>query len=248
MTWKDAETRRAYVRARDKAIREGTWQPRQVVSEKIPCAHCGELFRRAPSNRLHRGKNNYCSRTCMATAYVGRESPKRGPVESRPCANCGQSITRPVWMWVNDLAFCDRACFGAWKSSNWTADSNPAWQGGFGPRYYGANWKRQQREARRRDGHCCQFCGVAEAKLRRALDVHHIRPFRFFGVENYREANRLANLISLCDRCHTYLERFCHDGSITRWPELQSRGLEFPGGQELARPAMDSMTQVPANF
>ena len=40
-----------------------------------------------------------------------------------------------------------------------------------------------------------------------------------------RAANRLANLVSLCDRCHTYLERFSDDGAVTDWPTLRARHL-----------------------
>jgi predicted HNH restriction endonuclease len=35
------------------------------------------------------------------------------------------------------------------------------------------------------------------------LDVHHIIPFRKFGIDRYREANKISNLISLCNSCHS---------------------------------------------
>jgi 5-methylcytosine-specific restriction endonuclease McrA len=52
----------------------------------------------------------------------------------------------------------------------------------------------QKRKARARDDRTCQHCGAPGS------DVHHIRPFRFFT--DYREANELTNLITLCKPCH----------------------------------------------
>jgi len=45
---------------------------------------------------------------------------------------------------------------------------------------------------------CINCCGLIADNL----DVHHIVPFREFGLENYKKANRLENLISLCHSCH----------------------------------------------
>jgi predicted HNH restriction endonuclease len=43
--------------------------------------------------------------------------------------------------------------------------------------------------------------------LSRQLDVHHIIPFRKFGIERYQEANSLSNLICYCNLCHLIVER-----------------------------------------
>lgn len=84
------------------------------------------------------------------------------------------------------------------------------------PNDYGPNWQSQRRKVRERDGYCCRECGAAEPSAGQH-DVHHLRPFRTFGYvrgvnERYREANRLANLIYLCRRCHRRIEA----GSRTR--------------------------------
>lgn len=249
MPHKNPEDRRAYINARAKAMREGTWESSQVVSEPIPCDHCGTMFRRPPANRTgrnRRGTKNYCSRDCMALAYqgrmVGEKSPRWKGRETRPCDHCGSPVTRPAWAWKNrSLTFCDRSCFAQWKSANWTAGANPSWRGGHAP-YYGGNWKRQQREARRRDGHQCKFCGISESQLRRALDVHHICPFRYFRVENCRVANRLSNLVSLCEHCHTYLERFSRDGSITDWDSLRAIGMKARSDATVTTPQTGQTT------
>jgi DEAD/DEAH box helicase domain-containing protein len=74
----------------------------------------------------------------------------------------------------------------------------------------GPNWEAQRNRARARDGRRCRHCGVAE-RPNRAHDVHHIEPFRNFGYvrgqnDQYLEANRLENLVTLCRSCHRRVE------------------------------------------
>jgi len=85
-----------------------------------------------------------------------------------------------------------------------------------GPNNYGPNWETQRNAARARDRFRCVQCGTAEsaaesAAERRQHDVHHVVPFRTFGYipglnENYRLANELENLQTLCRACHTRAE------------------------------------------
>ncbi len=87
-----------------------------------------------------------------------------------------------------------------------SGENNYNWKGGR-IEYYGPNWYRQRRKARKRDGFTCHHCGKSEQENERALDVHHIQPFRTFNYvtgenDNYKEANKLSNLISLCRSCH----------------------------------------------
>jgi DEAD/DEAH box helicase domain-containing protein len=70
----------------------------------------------------------------------------------------------------------------------------------------GPNWEEQRERARARDGHLCQHCGAAE-RPGRQHHVHHLRPFRSFGWvagqnDDYRAANELTNLVTLCPSCH----------------------------------------------
>lgn len=230
MPYSDVEKRRARSRERYALQKRGDWTPQPATrkAEDLICDHCGQSFYRSPANRARRGSHSYCSRACMAAAFVGRtedQHPRWKGSETRPCENCGKDVTRPQWAWnKRDLTFCDRSCFGQWKAKNWTGQDNPCWRGGHPP-YYGANWLRQQRDARRRDGHQCQLCGIPESECRRALNVHHIVPFRLFGVERSREANALSNLISLCDRCHMYAERPSQSGVIKDWATLRPLAL-----------------------
>ncbi len=78
------------------------------------------------------------------------------------------------------------------------------------PNNYGPNWHEQRDRARARDGYRCTRCNAPERDGRQH-DVHHLIPFRDFGYlpgqnENYREANRLDNLVTLCSTCHRSVE------------------------------------------
>jgi len=91
----------------------------------------------------------------------------------------------------------DRHGIEVWHEAG---EHHPRWKGG-GEEYYGKSWKRQRRKARERDGDECVICGDGDQ-----VDVHHIRPFREFGVENHERANRLDNLVCLCRKHHAKWE------------------------------------------
>ncbi len=76
-----------------------------------------------------------------------------------------------------------------------TGSDNPNWAGGY-EKYYGSDWESQRKKAIQRDGGECQVCGSKN------IHVHHIRPFRTFGLENHEKANELDNLICLCPEHH----------------------------------------------
>lgn len=144
-------------------------------------------------------KNPFCGFKCYAAWQsqnrlgVGR---KRIQVD---CYTCGTTIEKQPNA-VSDKNFCSRKCFAQWRSSDdWTGSNNPAWLGGHST-YRGPNWRRQSRAARLRDANTCQCCGLTKTNL----PVHHVRPFRLF--EDYREANDLANLLTLCPSCHSKAE------------------------------------------
>lgn len=70
------------------------------------------------------------------------------------------------------------------------------------PNDYGPRWPQIRDQVRARDGYRCQVCSTPE--MGRAHDVHHKIPFRSFT--NAAEANQLANLITLCPKCHHQVE------------------------------------------
>jgi len=62
---------------------------------------------------------------------------------------------------------------------------------------YRGRWQRVRAKALRRDGHRCQNC-QRYGRSRAASTVHHVVPVR----EDPTRAYDLANLISLCPKCH----------------------------------------------
>ena len=77
------------------------------------------------------------------------------------------------------------------------------------PNDYGPNWPQQRQLALERDNRRCRTCGARAEEF--LLHVHHIRPFREYGYvpgqnDNYRQANQLDNLITLCPSCHRRAE------------------------------------------
>ncbi|MHB9032236.1 MAG: Zn-binding domain-containing protein [Anaerolineae bacterium] len=75
----------------------------------------------------------------------------------------------------------------------------------------GPSWETQRNLARKRDGYRCTACGAPE-RPNAQHHVHHIVPFREYGYvpganDFHLEANRLANLTTLCPACHKQAEQ-----------------------------------------
>lgn len=87
--------------------------------------------------------------------------------------------------------------------SNPKGENSPFWEEGY-DHYYGPNWQEKREEARSRDNYRCQDCGVHEDELDIPLHVHHINPLKNF--DDVEEANKLTNLVSLCQPCHNRWE------------------------------------------
>lgn len=172
---------------------------RQYNRLKRNCLVCSVEFETVPSTG-----RKYCSRECAVKGWkLGYTKIRPWARVTKACETCHKIFE--VLQSASHQRFCSMKCKGIWQSYAWRGENHPGWKGGRDP-YYGKNWRRQKREARRRDQYTCQDCGVAEKSLARALDVHHIIPFREFGRENYKRANRLSNLISLCVPCHKIAE------------------------------------------
>ena len=114
------------------------------------------------------------------------------------CDYCGKEFKRKNAE-VKERNFCCRTCMGKWQSDNMTGQNSNSWRGGYKD-YYGPEWKAQRSKAYERDGGVCQCCGLHESDFGKALEVHHIKPFRLH--QNPKDANQLSNLITLCPDCH----------------------------------------------
>jgi len=82
------------------------------------------------------------------------------------------------------------------SNGNWKKESDRI-------EYYGPSWTENLREeVRERDNRTCQICGDHTSEFDHSLPVHHITPFREFGLDKHEKANHRANLISVCRSCH----------------------------------------------
>lgn len=207
-----------YFREYRRRVRLGLHVPKPINQRRaesfVPCSTCGTLVARSVQRR-ERLKHVFCSKDCLRKGLTGRPSARKKTPISRLCDQCGEIVTRPPWAMNRgrDHTFCNRQCFALWKEKNFAGESGPNWAGGH-PAYYGVNWKRQRRRARQRDNYRCRTCGLPEIRAWRKLDVHHIVPFRFFGLKLFRSANKLKNLITLCVSCHKICEALSHNGEI----------------------------------
>ena len=94
-------------------------------------------------------------------------------------------------------------------SKAFTGSKHPNWQGGSSHRrmdFRGSNWQSIRQRAMKRDGYKCKHCGIDhDEQMRRhgrSFSINHIVPFHQLSGDTVK-ANRLSNLETLCDSCHT---------------------------------------------
>lgn len=196
----------------------------RAAGEWRACSGCGTPIYAYPNkNGQARRRYREC-KACYLTQTIGRSSkgvPKSAETRAklsanrtnRPrgdhhpgwkggnvgkiCAQCGTAFEVSSSRAHKDrIRFCGTPCWYEWCREDPTR--HPTWRGGYEP-YYGPNWPRQARDARRRDAFTCQACGTTKSKW--TLEVHHIRAFRTFDGD-WKSANRLTNLVTLCKSCH----------------------------------------------
>lgn len=163
-------------------------------SVECVCGYCQKIFE-VTASALNDGRGKYCSQECCDKARAF----------DRTCEYCGKTFR----VWRNQVKrragkYCSKECRGKAEAG----PNHPRWRGG-GVNYRGPNWLVQRKAALKRDNYTCQYCN--QQRSRRSLEVHHKTPFREFGYiqgenENYKQANELANLITLCGRCHRKAE------------------------------------------
>ena len=123
--------------------------------------------------------------------WLTRENLGEEPLDLPPT----EWQTTGYWLSLSDETIETLRASGAWTND---------------PNDYGPDWPRIRLAVRTRDGFRCQVCGVAESG--REHDVHHKIPFKAFTSAADREArlrraNRLDNLITLCQTHHRQAEQ-----------------------------------------
>lgn len=171
---------------------------------KTNCIVCGKVMHVIPS-RLKDGRGKYCSKSCFASRHTDIE-----------CENCGKTVTIPLSD-VKEHNFCSQECKSEWMSYTFSGENAWAWRGGC-DNYRGDNWKLQRRKTLKRDNYTCTQCGAHGDDVK--LMVHHKIPFRFFN--DFYKANRLSNLATLCNSCHSQQESHL-------WHEVPKKYLHLIG-------------------
>jgi uncharacterized Zn-finger protein len=163
------------------------------------CKFCGSEYI-VPKNR--ESTSNYCSKHCL-----GKSNGARGKIQYKKrvkvcCNTCHKEIEKKPST-LRNLNFCSIECMSKYYSDSmmFSGENSPTWAGGDID-YYGPNWHSRRKHARERDNYTCQDCGKTEKEYGSKLSVHHIIPFRSFNGD-WEEANKLSNLITLCEYpCH----------------------------------------------
>ena len=160
------------------------------------CAYCGREFQTyAPPCRQLPNREQFCSRKCANKAR------QRDDIYiPRTCEFCDITFMAPRWHVENrgDGRFCSIRCRADAFGISQRGEGNTNWRGGYDYEY-GADWYVARRLALERDV-VCQVCGEVSK-----LHVHHITPYVRFTDTHI--ANDLANLITLCTKCHPKVER-----------------------------------------
>lgn len=179
---------------------------------EFQCEDCGDVVERKRS-LVNQFEHNFCSRECQKNWQSGHWEGEngtnwKGGKKSLECSKCGDEFERYETHLRNPDGdnFCSRPCFEDWRSENLVGKKHHNWKGGY-YQYYGRSWSDQRQKAIERDGECVK-CGASNSEYLknkgRNLDVHHKVPFKEF--DDYREANALSNLVTVCSECHNEIE------------------------------------------
>lgn len=199
-------------------IRPNNWH--DVKTKTYICEICGKEFTRSAYV-----KYKYCSVECSYLASRGNTRAKgskpnrttftsdmvRGsnnPHWKEPilfiCEHCKKLFGRKPWevrrteKLKAPFRFCSRACFtqsGVFKgekSVNYVSGKKS---------HRGRSWAKQRTLTIERDKGACILCSKY---LGNKIPVHHIVPFREFKSEE--SANKLDNLVCMCQSCHMKAE------------------------------------------
>lgn len=179
-------------------------------SVEVECGWCGASVHRKPY-AVQRYSMFFCDRECKHNhmhSLQGEESRRwKGGKAEMECEVCGEMYkVKPAK--ADTSRCCSLECDAKWRETAYTGENHPRWTGGYSRRYYGPTWLKARKVTLERDDYTCQVCGIDKQshwkKYGATHDVHHIIPFSEF--DDSEAANDLDNLITVCKRCHQYVE------------------------------------------
>lgn len=161
------------------------------------CQHCGKTFLIYES--VLSGKTNSSGKFCCRKCYNEYQKTLTGARNNHytsisiNCANCGKEIKIiPSRQKIYKNAFCSVSCKSAYHHNYVQGEKNHNWKGGVATRgdfevVKTALFKNAK----------CAICGDEKSP-----HIHHIIPYKF------TQDNDPDNLIPLCRKHHTQVERF----------------------------------------
>ena len=158
------------------------------------CENCGNEFMVRPSRAKH-GRGKFCSPKCQ---YKSNNKGYRSTTKTIVfrCICCGMDIIKYATRLATKGSgkYCSLHC----RNEHRVGKNHPQHIDGKAADKRGANWQKQKRAAKKRDNNICQKCFVQLAA--KNMHVHHVMPYRYY--KSYLDANKLENLITLCESCH----------------------------------------------
>lgn len=128
----------------------------------------------------------------------GSNNPRWQEGVELECKICGSKFRMKPWLLRQNgpQKYCSKEC----RKIGRIGSNNPRWVGGQ-TTYRGKGWLLARKLAVIRDSGTCQSCGKF---IGESIPVHHIKPFR--NIKSEEQANKLENLICLCQSCHVKAE------------------------------------------
>lgn len=183
----------------------GNWSGK--VEKK--CEVCDKNFEVYKSN----SDAKFCSKSC---AQTGEHSNSWQECITKPCKECGEDVEmKPHEFNKKNNVFCSNECRNDNLSKRRTGKDNPNWvEDSPTVPQFRVEWRNKRIEAIQRDNKKCVNCGIGreEHKNKYGIDLHvdHIKPRKEFIKDNgdfdYKKANKLDNLRTVCCVCHRKVE------------------------------------------
>jgi len=195
-------TNAIYYCSKDCRLADGWIQSDPSKHSVFICDWCGKEFEEWTYRQPR-----FCSAQCRSEYAAHQPKGKdKSKYITLTCDWCGKKYKLLKSYYENrGSRFCCAECRDNENAQRMTSKGNPNWKGGVpSSPDYGTNWERQKRKAKKRDNHTCQICSYVSGGDT-ILDVHHIKPIREFNGD-WKLANSLSNLITLCRECHVKVE------------------------------------------
>jgi hypothetical protein len=179
---------------------------------KTNCFVCNkELY----LNKYHfdKSKLHFCSLECFgkdrSIRFTGENNPTYYSIKTQ-CDFCKKDIEiKNHQLKRTKKHFCSRKCCGQYKSKYLIGFKVYNFKGNHNRNlrdFRGPGWNFARKQALIRNNYTCQICGKHKNELGKNPDVHHKIPYKIFGGSFYKEANKLENLMTLCNKCHKEYE------------------------------------------